>query len=416
MVALLLGAALLAQAQDTLTFSLEEAVQRAAQVSPLVMAAEGAIAAPTGERSVVRSPFQGNPVIQYAGAQRTSETLDSWDWEWSLRQEIEIGGQWSVRSSAAENRILAATERVSDATRVTGLDTRLRFLDLRMAERTAVLADSAAAFADRMAAMAREQLDAGAISALEYNAAVVESARTRSQADRASALRDAAAARLTVVLGVELPAVVEALPLPPLPEVVDVDRARLVSMAEDLRPDLRADSLAVEAASRDITAAKRRAIPNLELAGFTGREEGTDDLVGFSVGLKLPLVNRGQFASGRAEASRAAAEARKTETRRAIDAQVLGTAAMLERSLEAERRFAIEGLAAARENASLIGTAYEEGAVGVAEVIFLRAATVAAEVEYIEARRSAYAAWFELSAAVGVVPEQIAEFIRGVER
>ncbi|MCL7970603.1 MAG: TolC family protein, partial [marine benthic group bacterium] len=402
---------LLAQAQDTLTYTLEEAVQRAAQVSPLVLAAEGAIAAPTGERSVVRSPFQGNPVVQYAGAQRTSETLDTWDWEWSLRQEIEIGGQWSVRSSAAENRIRAATERVSDAVRITGLETRLRFLNLRMATRTAVLADSAAAFAERLAAMAREQLDAGAIGVLEYNAAVVESARTQSQADRASAARDAAAARLMVVLGVEPPLTVEAQPLPSLPGGTEIDRVRLVAVAEALRPDLRADSLAVEAASRDITAAKRRAIPNLELAGFTGREEGTDDLLGFSVGLKLPLVNRGQAASGMAEASRAAAEARRMETRRAIESQVLGNASLLERSLAAEQRFAIEGLAAARENASLIGTAFEEGAVGIAEVIFLRAATVAAEVEYIEARRSAYEAWFELSAALGVVPERLAEFV-----
>ncbi|MCL7973424.1 MAG: TolC family protein, partial [marine benthic group bacterium] len=339
------------------------------------------------------------------------ETLDTWDWEWSLRQEIEIGGQWSVRSSAAENRIRAATERVSDAVRITGLDTRLRFLNLRMATRTAVLADSAAAFAERLAAMAREQLDAGAIGVLEYNAAVVESARTQSQADRASAARDAAAARLMVVLGVEAPLTVEAQPLPSLPEGTEIDRVRLVSVAEALRPDLRADSLAVEAASRDITAAKRRAIPNLELAGFTGREEGTDDLLGFSVGLKLPLVNRGQAASGMAEASRAAAEARRMETRRAIESQVLGNASLLERSLAAEQRFAIEGLAAARENASLIGTAFEEGAVGIAEVIFLRAATVAAEVEYIEARRSAYEAWFELSAALGVVPERLAEFV-----
>jgi outer membrane protein TolC len=360
---------------------------------------------------VVRSPFQGNPVVQYAGARRTSEALDTWDWEWSLRQEIEIGGQWSVRSSAAENRILAATERVSDAVRITGLETRLRFLSLRMATRTATLADSAAAFAERLAAMAREQLDAGAIGVLEYNAAIVESARTQSQADRASAARDASAARLMVVLGVEAPLAVEALPLPPLPAEMGIDRVRLVAIAESLRPDLRADSLAVEATSRDITAAKRRAIPNLELAGFTGREEGTDDLLGFSVGLKLPLVNRGQFASGRAEASRAAAEARKMETRRAIESQVLGSASLLERSLVAERRFAIEGLAAARENASLIGMAFEEGAVGIAEVIFLRAATVAAEVEYIEARRSAYEAWFELSAALGVVPERLVEFV-----
>ena len=76
-----------------------------------------------------------------------------------------------------------------------------------------------------------------------------------------------------------------------------IDGAGLAMVARSVRPDLRADSLAVEAASRDITAAKRRIIPNLELAGFTGREAGTDDLLGFSVGLKVPLVDQGQRAA-----------------------------------------------------------------------------------------------------------------------
>ncbi|MCL7992226.1 MAG: TolC family protein, partial [marine benthic group bacterium] len=227
MTTLLLAAALLAGTQDTVTYTLEQAVQRAALISPGVLAAEGAIAAPTGERSVVRLPFQGNPVVQYAGADRTTGSHNVWDWEWSLRQEIEIGGQWSARSSAEEHRIRAAQELVSEAARATGLDTRIRFLELRMATRIAELADSTAEFAERLSAMASERLDAGAISVLEYNTAVIEAARTRSQAERAAALREATEARLAVVLGVPAPGTVQALPLPPLPEFQEYDRAAL---------------------------------------------------------------------------------------------------------------------------------------------------------------------------------------------
>lgn len=413
MVSLLLVATLLTQAQDTVTVSLEQAVQRAEQISPLILAAEGSVAAPKGERSVERLPFRGNPVVQYSGADRTSQSLDVWDWEWSLRQEIEIGGQWSARSSAAEHRIRAAQELVSEAARETGFDTRMRYLDLRMATRIASLADSTAAFASRLAAMVQERLDAGAIGVMEHNTAVLEAARTRSQAERASALRDAAAARLAVVLGIRAPGTVNALPLPPLPGIQDYDREALVSAAEVRRPDLRADSLTWEASSHDLTAARRRVIPNLELVGFTGREEGTDDLLGFSVGVKIPLVDHGQAEAGRAEASRAAAEARMTETRRAIQVQVMSAATRLERGLRAERQFATEGLTAARENATLVGLAFEEGAVGIAEVIVLREASVAAEVEYIAALRSAYEAWFELSATLRIPPQRLTEFTYG---
>ncbi|MCL7982421.1 MAG: TolC family protein [marine benthic group bacterium] len=416
MTTLLLAAALLAGTQDTVTYTLEQAVQRAALISPGVLAAEGAIAAPTGERSVVRLPFQGNPVVQYAGADRTTGSHSVWDWEWSLRQEIEIGGQWSARSSAEEHRIRAAQELVSEAARATGLDTRIRFLDLRMATRIAELADSTAEFAERLSAMASERLDAGAISVLEYNTAVIEAARTRSQAERAAALREATEARLAVVLGVPAPGTVQALPLPPLPDFQEYDRAALVAVAEARRPDLRADSLSWEASDRDVTAASRRVIPNLELAGFTGREEGTDDLLGFSIGAIIPLVDHGQGDKGRAEASRAAAEARMTETRRAIQAQVVAAASRFERNVRAERRFAVEGLAAARENASLVEMAFEEGAVGIAQVVVLREAAVAAEVEYIEARRSAYESWFQLSAALRITPQQLIEFAPRKER
>ncbi|MFQ5551151.1 MAG: hypothetical protein ACE5FJ_07940, partial [Gemmatimonadales bacterium] len=61
MLPLLLSAALAGVPQDTVTLTLDETVNRALAVSPLVLAAEGAVRAPRGERAEDFWPFPSNP-------------------------------------------------------------------------------------------------------------------------------------------------------------------------------------------------------------------------------------------------------------------------------------------------------------------------------------------------------------------
>ena len=408
---LLLGATLLGLAQDTTVLTLEEAVDRAVSVSPLVAAADAAVRAPEGERAEAFPFFPSNPQVEYARARREGPTSTVYDWEWAIRQEVEIAGQSFLARSAAGRRVEAAQARAIDFRRRAALEARAVYVGLAIAERRAALTDSTAVFAARLAEAATRQLEAGEINRLEYNAAVLESARARSVAERAMGNRLAAMAELARLLALGSDSLPVTAPLPGLPRLEIADETLLLSIARERRPDLLAATFETEAAERALSFARRSILPNLTLSAFSGFEEGTDDLLGFSLALSVPLfhVQRGDI--GNATAERAAAQADLTATQRRLQAEVRSAVARYTRALRAERRFAADVLRAATENVTLTQRALAEGEVSVTDVVVLRSAALAAQLEYLEVLLDAYSAWFELAAALDATPAQLSELI-----
>ncbi|MGH8196061.1 MAG: TolC family protein, partial [Woeseiaceae bacterium] len=321
MLLLLLSAALAGAPQDTVTLTLDETVNRALAVSPLVLAAEGAVQAPRGERAEDFWPFPSNPELEFGRVRRDAPGGTTFDRGWVFTQEIEIAGQNFVRAGAAGKRVRAAEALTGNARRLAALEARNAYVTLALAERRAALTDSAAAFAERLAAFARQQLDVGEINRLAYNATVLEAARQRSVADRARADLEAAAADLARVLDLPASAVPRTAPLPELPSI-GLDTVAVSALARQRRPDLEAADLAARAASQDVTAARLGLVPNLLLGGVVGREEGTEDLLGFSIGVSIPLVHRQQAGTGAAQAQATAARAAYTATERRVLAEV----------------------------------------------------------------------------------------------
>ena len=194
----------------------------------------------------------------------------------------------------------AAEASVVDAERVSSLDARLTYLTLHLVERRASLTDSNAVLAEQLADLARRRLDAGEINVLEYNTAVLESARARSLADRSEGERRAVAAHLGRVVGLSGDSTMITSPLPPLPAPPrDPNGSQAVALQR--RPDMQAASLEVEAAGKTLTVSRLRVVPNLELSLFNGKEEGTDDLLGLLLGFSIPLFHRANPMSERQE-------------------------------------------------------------------------------------------------------------------
>jgi cobalt-zinc-cadmium efflux system outer membrane protein len=408
MLVLLLGGALAGAPQDTVTFTLHDAVRRALEVSPHVLAAEGAVAAPRGERAEASWPFPAGPVLEFERVRRTSPGLTTYDRALVLRQDIEIGGQSFARAGAAGKRIHAAEETLADARRLVALEARLAFAALALAERRAALVDSAAQFGERLAEVTRRQLDAGEINLLEHNVAVLDAARQRSAADRADAERLEAAAEVGRVLGLEPGTALRTAPLPPFPDRAVPSLDSLLRTALAGRPDYVAADWRARAAGQDATAATLDGwIPALQLGAIGGEEAGTDDLLGFSIGVTVPLFRRNQGARGEAAARRSAAAAELEAVRRAVQADVEAALARYILARRAERRFAEEVLRAATENVTLTERAFAEGKVGIADVVVLRSTAVAAQLEYLEVLADAYEGWFRLAAAVSASPEEL---------
>lgn len=396
---------------DSFAISLDDATRRAVAMSPTVLAAIGAVRAPRGLRAEAWWPFPENPGLEYARVRRRTTSGTVYDRQWVLTQEIEIAGQWAWRGSAASALVGSAEARVDDARRLTALEARRAYAALAVAERRAALTDSAAAFAERLAEFARQQFEAGEVSRLEWNAAVLEAARTRSTAERAWAEGAAAAADLARLLALPPDSTPRTTALPAIPALRWDSDTVLLALARARRPDLRGSEALRRSADRNVTAARLSFIPNLTISAFDGREEGTDRLLGFAVGVKIPLFHRQQAGVGAAEAERAAARAELAATERAVQADVLAASARFLRASTAERRFATDVLRAATENVTLTERALTEGEVSLTDVLVLRATAVNAQLEYLDVLRDAWDAWFELAAALAADPADLAALL-----
>lgn len=399
---------------DTLSLTLSDAVLRALAVSPSIATAVGEVARARGLRAETLLPFPTNPAVVYGRTTRTTPSKTTQDFDWLVSQEIEIGGQSFTRRSAMTAFLRASEARVEDAQRLAALDARRAYLALALAVRQEALIDTTAGFAERMAGFARRQFEAGEINRLELNAAVLDAARTRSAAERARAVTETAAADLARLLSLPPDTVVRTGRMPPLPIVAwDSATRDPLSLARSRRPDLLAAAAEVEGAGKSLSAAQRAFIPNLTIAAIGGQESGTDDLLGLQFGVQVPLFYNGQAARGVAEADLAASRATQAATLRAIQAELQGGLARLRRATSAERHFAEAVLASSTENVALTERALVEGEVDLTDVIVLRRAALEAQLEYLAVLADAYAAWFEVSAALDVDPLDLATLLTG---
>lgn len=414
-VVLLLGALQLGAPQDTIVITLHEAARRAVARSPRIEAALGEVARAKGMRAEGLWPFAANPVIDYARARRVSAGSTTYNYEWSITQEVELGGQSFLRRSAASAFTRASLALVEDSRQRTALEARAAYVALSVAEARTTLMDSAAAFAERLAGFARRQFDAGEMNRLELNAAVLEGARARSAADRGAAEREASMADLRRVLGVGGDSGIRTVDLPQVPDLVWSSDTALLRLARERRPDLLAGRESARGAQSAATLAGRSILPNLALSVSSGQEGGTDDLRGVGVGLSVPLFFRQQAARGAAAADLANARAQLVTVERAVIAQLQTATAAYTRSHAAERRFATDVLGAATANVALTEQALREGEVSLTDVILLRRTAVDAQLEYLDVLTSSYLAWFDLAATLGTDPTDLPSLLSGTE-
>ncbi len=407
MIVSLVGAAFLIAAQDTVVLSLDAAAARAVRVSPHVAAAVGAVREPRGLLAETRWPFPDNPMLEFGRVRRRSTPSVVYDRQWSLSQNVEIGGQWLARGAGAAALVRAAEAGATDARRLTALEARRSYATLATAERRAALSDSAALFAERLSDFAAKQFAAGEFNRLERNVVVLEAARARSAADRARAQVAQAAADLARLIALPRDSTVRTVALPEIPDLRWSSDSVLLRRALSRRPDLVASAAARDGAARFATAARRARLPNLTVSAFSGREAGTDNLLGVAVGFTLPLVHRQQSSIGASDAQHSFAQSTFVAAQRSVQADVIAAAARFVRAHAAERRFVGEVLRAATENVVLTERALSEGEVSLTEVLVLRTTAVGAQLEYLEVLGEALTAWFDLAAALAVDPAEL---------
>lgn len=394
-------------ASDTLVLDLAAARRIGLTSSPQILAARAQL---EGVRGLRRQAgiYQFNPEFVL----KASSLIDPGNlgaFEGLLTQELEWAGQWGLRKSAADYRVVAAEGGVLDVARQSIYEIDVAYSRTVTARRRLEVRALGLELSRRFLEAVRIQLREGKVSTLEVNLAEIEAGRARAAERSARRALSVALLELTRTLG--LP------PEQPV-RVVDDDRGgpehrsldldSLVALALASRPDLAAATAEVEGARADRRLASREAVPNLRLSAVAERGSMEENVSwGLRFELPLPLWNRNQGLSdrGRAEESRAEADRAAVELR--VRTEV---ASNLEAYLSARDELEVFGaqvLQPARANHQLLETAYAAGRMDLPTALLLRTQLLEAELEYWDAWLAERTARAALRAAVGEVPNEL---------
>lgn len=401
MLALLLPIAAAAQVPgvDTLRLTAEQAAERGAAVSPSLQRERLEVARVRARRIGVGAFFPEYPEVEYSRATDAPfENVGEGTWELGVSQEISLGGESALRVEAADLAGAAAELRARTAELEVRSEARRALARLAAAEARARLVDTLASFARRLDVAAGRLLAAEEISELERNAIAIE--RGRAEIALLDAAGDVAEERATLaaLVGAGVGTVVTAAGTidtvrirMALDEAVAVERALLAGDSTFIRdrPDWQALERARERAAVERSIATRRAIPSVRLglslesetrptdgsiSGEATRVLETSRLLGFNVGVRVPLplpglydIGRGDVAIAEVEMTLVEAEQRVLESR--IRAEVGRAAARLRPSAQALAIYRRDIAPLVERNLELLERGYRAGELGATEVI-----------------------------------------------
>ena len=395
-----------AAGRDTLVLSLLDARQLALRHNPVFLADQREIEIARGELLQARV-YNRNPELEVEapGAAGASGAYEA-----ALTQEIEWAGQRGLRTRAARVGLARTEAVVRDAARLTLAEVSRAYYTALVADQRLQLAEASLSLSERLLRAVRTQLREGEISALEANLAEIEYGRARARVLAAG--RDFTTARLElkrlVGLAPDHPVRLSTIRPAAFPSS-ELREDSLIALALARRPDLAARAAAVDEFQALRRLARREALPNLRLSALADRDGlGAEPRLGAGVGVSIPVFDRNQGirAQRQAQAEQAALQAHAVELR--IRTEVTDALRAYQAASEEVAALEESVLDPARQNRTLLETAYQAGKIGLPEVLLLRNQLLDAELGYWEAwltQREALIALEAATATLGIDEE-----------
>lgn len=401
-VAATLVAALLAwprfsAAEDTLTF--DEALARARERAPAIVAARSAIEEARGRLTGASVLLRDNPEVEGGAGARLIQNGDLLEANLGVRQVFELGGQRGARMAGATAAVAREGANSADVTRRVLRDAGVAFWRAIHAADRQRLAEQAMALAEDTLHLAERRERAGDIGILDVNVARAAMARARSQVQSEMAASAASLGNLRMILAMD--------PSEPLNPRGDLRDRRRYTLEELLagaaeRPDLQALEAAAHEAQADIRLGRALEWPNVGVGANYERDDGDNVAMG-TLSVTLPVFERGQglraAASARERGAKAAAEA----TRRTVNVEVETAFAVYQRREEAVSELERNALPGLDANDTLVRRSYEVGQMRLAELLAIRRETLETRSEYLDRLFEAAVAALDVEASAGVL-------------
>jgi cobalt-zinc-cadmium efflux system outer membrane protein len=389
-------------ARDTLVITLAEVHRLALRQSPAFLAEAQETAVAGGQLRQARV-YNLNPEFELRTPGAASGGLDQY--ELFLGQEIEWAGQRGARIAAARIGVERAQSAVQNSARRALGDVSQAFYRALAAQRRLSVARQLATLNQQLLTATRIQQREGEISTLEANLAEIEVGRANARVLAAERETSTALLELQRLTGID-PArdtrVAEE--IAPAPPSLALNPDSLVALALARRPDLAAQTRALEQSRALTDLARREAIPNVRVGAIAEHDADGSSRVGVGISLPIPVWNRNQGTIVERQALTRQAELLRRATDLDVRTQVT-TAVRAYRAASAERGV-YEGdvLQPARQNQALLETAYRAGKIGLTTLLLVRNQLLDAEIGYWDAWLNERSALVDLEAATAAFP------------
>lgn len=389
---------LLASAQQPLT--LDEALARARLHGPQIVAAQDRIAEARGRLIGASVLLQENPVLEGAvGPRFLPGDGHTTDYDLALSQSFELGGRRSARIAGAHAGIERETANSRDIARILLRDVGVSFSKALAAKERLRIAEASGRIAEELSQSMKRRYDAGDVPILDVNLARNSAARARAETQSAKAAYASAIGDLKIFLGMSAEEPLEI--TGDLHNRQRFELSSLVAKAGD-RPDLRTLRAEQAEARADVQLGKALRWPTVAPAFIFKRDQGDLVLQG-GLSFTVPLFNRGQElqAVGQARSNRVANELAATD--RAISVEVRTAYDVYNLQVAAVEELEREALPSLEENETLARRSFEEGEIGLAELLLIRRESFELRSVYTERLLEATVAGIELESRAGVL-------------
>ena len=387
----------LSAAEDTLTF--DDALARARERAPAIVAARSAIEQARGRLTGASALLRENPEVEGGAGARMVESGDLLEANLGVRQVFELGGQRSARIAGATAAVARESANTADVTRRVLRDAGVAFWRTIYAADRQRLAEQSMALAEETLHIAERRERAGDIGILDVNVARAAVARARSQVQSEMAASAAALGGLRMVLAMDA-----AEPLSPRGDLRDRRRYTLGELLERAseRPDLQALTAAEREAQADIRLGRALEWPNVGVGANYERDDGNNVAMG-TLTLTLPVFEHGQGLRAEASARERGAKLAAEATRRAVNVEVETAFAVCRRREEAVTELERNALPGLDANEALMRRSYEVGQLRLAELLAIRRETLETRSEYLDRLFEAAVAVLDVEASAGVL-------------
>lgn len=387
----------------TLESAWEIAEQHNAELKRSI-ASRGAI---QGQLDEANAPLYNNPVINFEARRRSTyqsgqSDAERGEWGGGVSQTFEIAGQQGLRRESAEARLAALEQEIAETTRTVRAQVEEQFVQVLAIQERIEAEQRILALIQHNTELSRKRVAAGEDSKLDGNLAVVDAERARNQLSVLQEQLTRARYALSAVLQ---------LPAQDLPQVNGelAPATRTYTLAELLasvesRPAVKALSLRQNSARSSLALERSQRYPDLTISLNNSREAGVvgdDNITSLGFSLPIPLFRRNAAGIGQAATDLAKVEVDRIAFIR--NAKTAVQAAWQRRqNIEARvQRLNIEVSPKLEENLRLSQLAFQNGEIGLPQLLIVQRQTVDAHRDLVEALRDLRLTQIELEYTAG---------------